>query len=299
MDDGNDLSIVSAMLFHQTVIDASNTRFLEALDEDMQRKKQNIILLVDNAPSHVFDKDTLSNVRVRFLEPNMTSHIQPLDAGIIHAFKAYYRKLHVFCILDADAAGEEDIYRVNQLEGMRLANKAWGQVTRETVQNCWRHAGILPLSRPTVPGQPTAEVALANSELQSALNHLVALEVITRKNIALAADFVEVDEERVTEDMWTIEDLVNQHRLDVREAKGEHLEELEPEPAPEPKPLMSWKQASVALSDLARLFEVEIGTIPDTAHDVLPQMQRYARQQIEAAKKQTSITAFTFKLPTS
>ena len=86
----------------------------------MKTQKWKIILLIDNAGSHVYTTK-LSHVRVEFLEPNMTSHIQPLDAGIIHAFKAHYRKLYIFRVLDNDEEGKEDIYKINQLQGMRLA----------------------------------------------------------------------------------------------------------------------------------------------------------------------------------
>ena len=43
--------------------------------------------------------DSLTNVKAHFLPPNCTSVIQPLDQGIIHAFKYIYRKLIVKFIL--------------------------------------------------------------------------------------------------------------------------------------------------------------------------------------------------------
>jgi DDE superfamily endonuclease len=36
----------------------------------------------------------LSNITIHFLPPNMTAHIQPMDAGIIHSFKSKYKKLY-------------------------------------------------------------------------------------------------------------------------------------------------------------------------------------------------------------
>ena len=63
---------------------ADNTiRFLLDLNSAMKAQRRKILLLIDNAPSHIFEEDKLTNVKVAFLPPNMTSHIQPMDAGII------------------------------------------------------------------------------------------------------------------------------------------------------------------------------------------------------------------------
>lgn len=53
-----------------------------------------ILLLIDNAPLHpAFSLiDINENVQILFLPPNTTSLIQPLDQGIIRAFKALYIK---------------------------------------------------------------------------------------------------------------------------------------------------------------------------------------------------------------
>jgi hypothetical protein len=69
-----------------------------------------ILLLVDNAPSHTKnsfnDEESaetdvteeslgLSNIRVEYLPPNTTAHLQPMDAGIIRSFKSKYK--HHYC----------------------------------------------------------------------------------------------------------------------------------------------------------------------------------------------------------
>jgi hypothetical protein len=65
--------------------------WLGAFDRKMRRLKRKVILLMDNASSHKVNR-TLSNVKVHFLPPNTTAHIQPLDAGIISAFKRHYKR---------------------------------------------------------------------------------------------------------------------------------------------------------------------------------------------------------------
>ena len=42
----------------------------------------------------------LTNIRVHYLPPNTTAHLQPLDAGIIRSFKAHYRQYYCRHVLD-------------------------------------------------------------------------------------------------------------------------------------------------------------------------------------------------------
>jgi hypothetical protein len=50
------------------------------------------LLLVDNATSRRGTK-VMSNVTVKFLPPNLTSEVQPLDQGVIRSVKVRYRKM--------------------------------------------------------------------------------------------------------------------------------------------------------------------------------------------------------------
>ncbi|KIK82767.1 hypothetical protein PAXRUDRAFT_77147, partial [Paxillus rubicundulus Ve08.2h10] len=77
-----------------------------------------------------------------FFKPNMTSFIQPCDVGIIRCFKAQYCCSFCARALDLDEAGEQEIYKINLLDGMTMVKKAWDKVTTEMIQHCWNHTGI-------------------------------------------------------------------------------------------------------------------------------------------------------------
>jgi hypothetical protein len=68
-------------------------QIVDDINRKMVEQNRKIILLIDNAGCHSpIQFESFSNVTVKFLPPNMTSMIQPLDAGIINAVKARYRK---------------------------------------------------------------------------------------------------------------------------------------------------------------------------------------------------------------
>ena len=62
----------------------------------MRVQNRNILLLVDNAPTHaLYENTNLTNIVIEHLPPNTTSHLQPCDQGIINSFKVR-SKLYLF-----------------------------------------------------------------------------------------------------------------------------------------------------------------------------------------------------------
>ncbi|KAF8223874.1 hypothetical protein L208DRAFT_1134050, partial [Tricholoma matsutake] len=83
---------------------------------------------------------------VENFEPNLTTHVQPKDQGIIRCFKAHYRAKFIHWAIDRydEGISPAQIYNINQLQATWLADLAWHKVNTTTIQNCWCKAGILP-----------------------------------------------------------------------------------------------------------------------------------------------------------
>lgn len=62
-------------------------KYRQEFDVHVQRP---VLLLIDNAPSHITEGLQLRHIKVICLPPNTTSKYQPLNAGIIAAFKKHY-----------------------------------------------------------------------------------------------------------------------------------------------------------------------------------------------------------------
>ena len=102
--------------------------FLRRFDRSMVAKKRKVLLLLDNFAGHMVEYKPV-NVELLFLPPNTTSRLQPLDGGIIRAFKAHfkrrqfqkaYRHIGMTQIGRQDLVGPaENIFDVDQLQAMK------------------------------------------------------------------------------------------------------------------------------------------------------------------------------------
>ncbi len=124
--------------------------WLLVFDRRMQGRQ--VLLLLDNCPSHIpLEKFAemnvvLRNTRVFYLPPNMTSAVQPCDVGIIRTFKAYYRKRFNNLLLDGHENNIDNPEKINIMDAFCLAVPAWVEdvspATIATIANCFRHCKI-------------------------------------------------------------------------------------------------------------------------------------------------------------
>ena len=184
--------------------------WLSKFNRKMRIAGRHVILLLDNATSHSTEGLRLTNVVVRFLPPNTTAHIQPMDAGIMRNFKGYYRGLLVRYFLQCIEDGLEQV--VNVKLAITYVKEAWASVKQSTIVNCWRHVKILPPAQQPATNVETddADDDLPLAELQRLLQRMPAAE-----DRLDAADYVNVDRDIETGEMLTddnILDLVSETR---------------------------------------------------------------------------------------
>ena len=113
----------------------------------LQAKGRSILLFIDNAGCHPRDSaGRFSNIKVVYLPPNTTSQIQLLDLGIIQNAKVHYRKYllrYVLSKIEECNSAAEVANSVDVLSAIRWISQAWSDVKEETIQKCFRKAGIL------------------------------------------------------------------------------------------------------------------------------------------------------------
>ena len=198
----------------------------------MGAKERKVLLLQDNFSGHIVPEG-LQNIRVENFSPNLTAHVQPMDQGIIQCFKAHYRATYIHRAIDQYDSGvtPSEIYDINQLEAMRLADVAWREVDAATIQHCWRKAGILPntdspseSANPIIPISSLLDsttqdpLASAKSKVGSALDELMSTGALQPKNrMDLEHLLNPIDESQVIEE--TSDEEICKAVLDARKAR--------------------------------------------------------------------------------
>ena len=97
----------------------------------------------------------------------MTSVLQPMDQGVIRNLKAHYRG-RVALLLCRALEKKEPCPKISILQSLKILDDSWELVTKETIINCFRKAGITP---------PVQQAAIVDSvdpfkDLQESLNDL-------------------------------------------------------------------------------------------------------------------------------
>lgn len=117
------------------------TEFLTFLDARMRAANRRILLVLDNCAAHPVDTSWLQNVKVIFLPPNCTSHLQPLDAGIIRNMKFHFRSLLIRRFL-AKIDRKDASLKVDLLDAIHFLAMSWDRVKPDTIANCFKKCGF-------------------------------------------------------------------------------------------------------------------------------------------------------------
>ncbi|GMF52292.1 unnamed protein product [Phytophthora fragariaefolia] len=136
------------------------------LDREMRAAQRHILLLVDNASSDSHGDLVLTNVQVESLPPNTTTHLQPLDAGIIASFKARFKALQIDQAIDRFDADEDvdgrTVYKIDQLQAMQWGQELWKTTRASTIAHCWQKTGLVAPLRGFA--EPDAEDEVVQTE---------------------------------------------------------------------------------------------------------------------------------------
>jgi len=156
--------------------------WLQWFDRQMSGRK--VLLLMDNFSAHLAAVNELEamplgsglkNTEVVFLPPNTTSKLQPLDQGIIAAFKARYRRSWIRFMLEQHELGRNALHTMNVLKAIQFSIRAWDEVGSTTISRCWGHSKV-NLNPSLLPSEPLDQAiirGIQNDLLQLRAQHQI------------------------------------------------------------------------------------------------------------------------------
>jgi hypothetical protein len=256
--------------------------WLDSLNREMRRKDKNILLLIDNAGPHGKTPPNLSNVTIKYLPPNTTSHLQPLDAGIIAAFKAHYRKLFLFHLID-QYDGKIPESKMSLKDAIYFVVDAWDAVTDTTVQNCWRHTKIL--------GDDEEQAQQFDiTELQTQVQVLIDQLDVEYAETLSAREYIDLEQNEPAMEFISDSEIV---QLVNSKYSGDNANENNDNDDDEtPLPRMSSKQGKTALENALRYCEEQDEAIDPAFLAKLRALIRNAALQVQNEKKQLPLSDF-------
>lgn len=164
--------------------------FLRYFDSKMGSQGRSVLLFLDNCAAHPRDPPFLRNVKLVFFPANTTSHLQPLDAGIIKNVKHSYRKSIVKRSLARIEHGQQPAI-ISVLDSMHYLASAWAAVNASTAQHCFARCGFRKDGEgETAMEAEELEAAPCDPELTEAMNALGATGVAYEEYVAVDAAVV-------------------------------------------------------------------------------------------------------------
>lgn len=126
---------------------------------------------LENLPS-------LQSVLVIYLLLNITSKIQPMDAGIIATAKVRYRTIKMeraFDLID-ETEQAKYVYKFDVLTAMMALTRIWKEFLSDIISICWAHTKLRPVSdNSTLPSSNSASLEAECTTLQERVSSMVSV----------------------------------------------------------------------------------------------------------------------------
>ncbi|KAH9130077.1 hypothetical protein LEN26_008873 [Aphanomyces euteiches] len=121
--------------------------WLSRIEQKFKAEGRHVIMLVDNVSSHRLSTIELEYVRVVFLPPKTTAVLQPMDAGVIAAFKQSYKSSQMETSLTRFDNGLDvsKCFKFDILEAMEMSTRVWSH-------RCYVHSKLVGSHGYTCPG---------------------------------------------------------------------------------------------------------------------------------------------------
>lgn len=248
------------------------------------------VLLIDNAPSHPpIEELAKGNITVKFLPPNVTSLIQPMDQGVLEKIKKVYKKQMLSELVEDE--GVHGVMAVlksfNVKTVVYMIAEAWNQVERATLIKSWKKLwpGVcdLPENKMEEEEEENASVEQTDDFLDIFKN-IDGCSDVDAENIS---DWLEMDNDGGYKTITDEEIIASCSSTTVNENDSDS------DSVDEPATVMSHSEAVASVDQLINYFESQHETSPNELLMLKRMRDRTARKRSSKLKQQKLTTFFT------
>ncbi|XP_061164992.1 tigger transposable element-derived protein 6-like [Saccostrea echinata] len=253
--------------------------WLQKFNSKMRRQNREVLLIMDNAPSHIIP--ALSNVKIHFLPPTTTSHLQPLDSGIIQSFKKHYRKQQLSHLIKCIDRRETPSLFLDS--AIRYVKIAWDSVTSETIINCWTHSGLIKKPEGITESDDSTQ---GTSELENMLQRVQEdLEMDPDMRLTIQ-QFIDSDRDANPTEVLTDSEILETVKKPTSESESDDSDN-------EPKNIYipSMSEAKTGIDNILKFLEHDERTTEQEINKCLS-IQTYLFQLSQNSSKQRTISDF-------
>lgn len=145
------------------------SKWLQRLDFAMASQRRQILLILNQAPSHAVAHLELANIVVYFL-PELTTTVNPIANGTLSTIKMLHRRHHLRHVIDKSDEGKGVQFTTDVLQAMKWASASWDELSNETMERGWAMSQILP---DRLPLRRDLQVNQEAVTLEAELSHLM------------------------------------------------------------------------------------------------------------------------------
>ena len=269
---------------------------LGLLDRKVQLEGRKVILFLDNAPCHPETlQSPLKNIKLIFLPKCTTSRLQPLDAGIIRAFKCKYRKLlikYVVARIDEGKNASEIVKDVNIAQAIHWLQVAWKDISKEAILHCFQKCEFEKSECLSVSGEGEAD-----EEFESLLAQLREDDDITVEDFITFDDNLTTSIGQINTDMvdWrqqAREDAIQEVLPDVSAIQSEVISDDDEDDDEEDHTPQQQLSATKALQNLDELLRFSLTQNNESLTTLITEAIETVETMKLSSLKQSSIRNF-------
>lgn len=105
---------------------------------EASNRSQNLVMKLDNASAHSQDvAEEYPHIQIIFLPPNTTSVLQPMDQGVIAAYKSYYLRKTLNNAIASFSESSESVTtfwrNISIEDAVQAIGESWNEVKQSTM----------------------------------------------------------------------------------------------------------------------------------------------------------------------